>query len=123
MPITIPLLTQGCHLYTLHLLKKTTMDIQEIQPINFLFFRAETTLAELANFFSVAKDLFREAVQHDLHITGPIHWHYVGFNGDATKPFILEISLPVSDVVPNYDGPFHFKRTEPFRCVSIFHSG
>lgn len=97
--------------------------LKEIKPINFLYFRAETRVDQLLNFIPVAKDLYKEAVNLNLHVCGPIHWHYFGFNGDASKSFTLEVALPVSDVVSDYDGNFHFKRTEPFRCVTLTHEG
>lgn len=94
-----------------------------VKPINFIFHRAETTVDQLANFLPVAKDLQREAVEKDLRITGPVHWHYFGFSGDVTKPFVLEVALPVEQIPAEYDGAFHFKRTEPFECVSLVHEG
>ncbi len=99
------------------------MQIKEVKSINFLFFRAETRIHELASFFPVAGQLFSEAVKHKLTITGPIHWHYHGFMGDVSKPFTLEVALPVGEVLTEYDGAFHFKRTEPFKCVSAIHEG
>lgn len=99
------------------------MQVKEIKPINFLFFRTETIVTELAQFLPMASQLFKEAVNKNLAITGPIHWHYHGFMGDVTKPFVLEISLPVAQILEEYDGSFHFKRTEPFRCVTITHEG
>jgi len=99
------------------------MQIKTVNPINFLFFRTETKVDELGELLPVAKELFAEAVRQDLWITGPIHWHYIGFSGDITKPFTLEIALPVSEVPREYDGKFHFKRTEPFKCVSLIHEG
>jgi effector-binding domain-containing protein len=99
------------------------MQIKEIKPISFLYFRTETTLGELGTFVGgVAKDLFREAVKHDLSVTGPVQWHYFGFT-DPQKPFTLEIALPVDEVLPEYDGAFHFKRTEPFKCLTLVHEG
>lgn len=97
--------------------------IREIKPINFLYFRTEAYLHELPNFLPVARDLHQEAVAYHLHVTGPIQWHYFGFKGDTNQPFVLEVALPVANVVPEYDGSFHFKRTEPFRCVTLQHEG
>lgn len=97
--------------------------LKQVKPINFLFFRTETTVGELGNFLPIANDLFKEAFENTLRITGPVHWHYFGFAGDVNKPFTLEISLPVAEVIGEYDGKFHFKRTEPFSCVSIIHEG
>lgn len=99
------------------------MEIREIKPINFLYFRTETKISDLAAFLLVGQELFREAVNLKLPITGPVHWHYFGFEGDVNKPFTLEISLPVGSVKEDYDGKFHFKRTEHFKCVSAVHSG
>lgn len=97
--------------------------VKEIKPINFLYFRAETRVDQLLNFVPVAKELFREAVNYNLHVTGPIHWHYFGFTGDASDTFTLEVSLPVAEVIAGYDGNFHFKRTDSFRCVALTHEG
>lgn len=99
------------------------MKVKEIKPINFLFFRTETTVNALSNLLPVAKDLYREAIKLDLWVSGPVHWHYFGFTGDFEKPFTLEIALPVDRVVQDYDGPFHFKRTEPFKCATVVHEG
>jgi len=99
------------------------MQVKEVKPINFVYFRTEATLSTLQNFLPVSKELFREAVSHDLQITGPVYWHYFGFSMDERKPFILEVALPVSEVLSDYDGKFHFKRTEPFKCVSAIHEG
>lgn len=96
--------------------------LKEVKPINFLFFRTETTVAELAKFLPVGGELFKEAYENNLRVTGPVHWHYFGFT-DVQKPFTLEIALPVSEVLNGYDGKFHFKRTEPFKCVSLMHDG
>lgn len=99
------------------------MEVKAISPINFLYFRAETKVSELYRFLPVGQDLFKEAVTNNLPITGPIHWHYFGFAGDENQTFQLEIALPVGQIPEEYDGKFHFKRTEPFKCVSLLHDG
>jgi effector-binding domain-containing protein len=99
------------------------MQVKTVKPINFLFFRVETTVNALASYAMVGQELIKEAVQYGLAITGPVHWHYAGFEGDEQKPFVLEISLPVAEVLDNYDGKFHFKRTNDFKCVSSVHEG
>lgn len=99
------------------------MQIKQVKPINFLFFSTETKIQDLVNLLPVGQELFKEAVKHNLSITGPIHWHYFDFTGDESKPFTLEIALPVSDFPVEYDGKFHLKRTEPFKCASAVHEG
>lgn len=96
--------------------------VKTIKPISFLFYRTETTVDKLNTLFWVAPELFREAVLNKLTITGPVHWHYIGFT-DLAKSFILEIALPVGEVLADYDGRFHFKRTEEFKCLTATHEG
>lgn len=96
---------------------------KEVKPINFLYHRAEVRINDLINQIPVAKELFKEAVRLDLHPTGPIHWHYIGFTGVESKPFLLEVCLPIASVPNDYDGSFHFKRTESFKSLSIIHEG
>ena len=98
-------------------------EIKIIRPINFVFHRAEITMNQLESQIPVAKSLFREVVRLDIHPTGPIHWHYAGFTGDAVTPFTLEVCLPVATVPPEYDGVFHFKRTAYFRAATLLHEG
>lgn len=97
--------------------------VKEIAPINFLFYRAEVKVSDLIHQVPIAKQLFKESVRLDLHPTGPIHWHYFGFTGDETKLFTLEICLPVASVPSDYDGKFHFKRSEKFKSISFLHEG
>ena len=99
------------------------MEVKAVSPINFLYFRTDTKVSELYKYLSVGQELFKEAVAQNLPITGPIHWHYFGFTGDENQSFQLEIALPVGEILEEYDGKFHFKRTEAFKCLSILHEG
>jgi effector-binding domain-containing protein len=102
--------------------EKKVMRVKEVLPINFLFFRTETNVSALVNFLPVGQKLFKEAVRHNLQVSGPVHWHYHNFIS-LEQDFILEIALPIIKVPENYDGDFHVKRTETFRCVSEIHAG
>lgn len=102
---------------------QTTPELREIKPISFIFFRTETYLEQLPNFVPVTRDLFKEACMYSLQVTGPVHWHYIGCDGNPSTPFTLEIALPVADTLTDYDGSFHFKRTGSFRCASLKHEG
>jgi effector-binding domain-containing protein len=103
-------------------MQTSTPVLKTVKPINFLFYRTETTVDKLNTLFWVAPELFQEAVLNRLTITGPVHWHYIGFT-DLSKPFTLEIALPVGEVLADYDGKFHFKRTEEFKCLTTTHEG
>jgi hypothetical protein len=102
---------------------KARPQLREIKPISFLFFRTEASPAQLENFIPVAKDLFKEAVNFNIQVTGPVQWHFVDFTGDPGESFTLEIAVPVAETLPEYDGSFHFKRTGPFRCATLTHEG
>jgi effector-binding domain-containing protein len=97
--------------------------IKLVKPINFLFHRAEVRLSDLTNQIPIAKELFKDAVRLDLHPSGPIHWHYFGFTGDESKPFTLEVCLPVAILPTHYQGKLHVQRTENFKAVSLIHEG
>lgn len=98
------------------------MQVRELKPINFLFFQTTTTVQELSNYLSVAEELYQEAARLHLRITGPVHWHYEGFT-DHLSPFKLSIAIPIAEVPQSYDGPFHIKRTDVFKCVTTTHNG
>jgi effector-binding domain-containing protein len=100
------------------------MQIKEIKPMNFLYFETETKVSELANFVGrVPKALQLEAAKLGLVVTGPVYWNYVGFAGDVSQPFVLEISIPVDEFPANYRGEFKLKRTSNFKCLSVMHEG
>lgn len=100
------------------------MQIKEIKPINFLFFRTRAKVSELGRYVGiVARELYRDAFLNDLEITGPVYWNYIGFEGDESKDFILEIALPIAEIPGHYEGKFRVKREETFYCVSLLHEG
>jgi hypothetical protein len=75
------------------------MRVKEVKPINFLYFRTETRVSDLLNFVHIGQDLYREAVKKNLTITGPVHWHYFGFDVYFLQTtsfigFLLAIALP-----------------------------
>jgi effector-binding domain-containing protein len=98
-------------------------EVKEVKPVNFMFFRTETTVNELINLIPVSQEIIREAVQYKLSITGAVHWHYFGFTGDLSKPFTVEVAVPVGKILSDYEGTFHFKRTDSFKCVQMTHEG
>ena len=100
------------------------MQVKEIKPINFLYFKTETKINELSGFVSrVGKALHLEAAKQSLEVTGPVYWNYFGFAGDVSQPFTLEISIPIAELPVNYQGEFSYKRTSGFKCLSVMHYG
>jgi effector-binding domain-containing protein len=100
------------------------MQIKELHPINFLFFRTRTKVSELGRYVGiVARELYRDAYVNDLEVTGPIYWNYIGFEGDESKEFTLEIGLPIAEIPVHYHGKYRVKREDTFYCLSLIHEG
>ncbi len=99
------------------------MEIKQISPINFLYFKAETRLSELPEFIrGVPRALHLEAAKHGFEITGPVYWNYFSFD-DCPEFFRLEIGVPIAELPTDYHGSFHVRRSSPFKCLSTFHYG
>lgn len=100
------------------------MQVKEINPINFLFFRTRTKVSGLGRYVGiVARELYRDAALNNLEVSGPVYWNYFGFEGDESKEFTLEIALPIAEIPKGYEGKFRVKREDAFQCVSIVHEG
>ncbi len=98
------------------------MEVLIIQPASFLYFDAESTLRDLSTFHSVGEQLSKEAVACKMRVCGALQWHYHS-SKKATDPFRVDVALPVQSFPDGYDGIFHLKRTEAFKCVAGIHSG
>jgi len=99
------------------------MTVKLVKPINFLFYRTCTTVQELEQYLPIGQKILKEAVANGLPVTGPVHWHYYNFKGDADAPFDLEVAIPLGVLPADYDGEFHIKRTQDFRSISAIHEG
>lgn len=100
------------------------MQVKEVKPINFLYFRTKTRVGELGRFVGIiARELYRDAALNDLEVTGPVYWNYFGFNGHESTTFTLDIAIPIAEIPGNYRGKFQSKREESFPCVSMIHEG
>ena len=99
------------------------MTVKEINPINVLCFTQQVTLTGLQQFVGVkARELYHEAVQHNLDIMGPVYWVYYGMDGNPETVFTLDICLPVAGG-KDYQGPFDLKQLGAFKCLSDWHNG
>lgn len=101
------------------------MDIHQIPPIHFLYYREEITITKLHSILEreIASKLQKDATTNNLLITGPVCWTYLGFTGDENKPFMLEVGVPVNKIPEQYSGEFGFKTAKGFKCISAMHMG
>ncbi|GAB4054895.1 GyrI-like domain-containing protein [Spirosoma litoris] len=102
---------------------ENALSAKEIQPFTALTFTTRTTLQTLSQYApSVAMELYQEASQLNLNITGPIHWIYTDVTGDPTREFQLEIVLPIQQTGDQSDR-FSYQVYPAFRCLSYTHTG
>ncbi len=100
------------------------MQIKNSHPLNLFYFQVKTTVKELDKYVAVvAHELLKEAADHNIQVTGPAYWVYLGFDGNENSEFTLEIAIPVSKPSMSYSGKFSFKRTEAFKAVTTRHEG
>lgn len=99
------------------------MQIKELPAITVLAFSCRTTLAGLGQHVRVkAAELYQNALENKLEITGPIYWVYQGVDGNPKTIFQLDICLPVTKT--NYsDKKFALKLLPAFTCASVVHRG
>jgi effector-binding domain-containing protein len=94
-----------------------------IPSMQALCFSTRTTLNDLSQYTaSVPRQLYAEAVRHELLPSGPLLWIYEGADGKAGTVFKLDIALPVSGP-PAKGSSFKIKTLPVFKCVAGWHHG
>ena len=100
------------------------MQVKVVKPLTFFYLSTRTTIKELSSYVGVvARELYKEAANHNILVTGPVYWQYIGFDGGENTAFTLEIALPVEGRKTDYQGKFAFRRTDEFKCLSTLHEG
>jgi effector-binding domain-containing protein len=98
------------------------MEIKKISPMNVLCYQQRTTINQLFRYVRVvARQLYTQAHEHDLEITGPIYWIYYGMDGHPDTEFTLKVALPVQECKP-VSGGFACEQLEAFICISALHT-
>ena len=69
------------------------MQIRTIQPMQVFCFETETSLRDISQYIRVvARQLYADAIKHELEITGPVYWIYNGADGQPDTKFKLTIA-------------------------------
>lgn len=69
-----------------------------------------------------ARELYRDAAENNLEITGPVYWVYTGMDGNPETIFTLDILIPVTQPEV-YSGKFSLKTIPSFKSLTALHSG
>jgi len=101
------------------------METKKIEPMQVLCFETETTMQDMLQYVRVvAHRIYKDAVKHELEITGPVYWIYKGADGQPTTKFSLTIAVPVSKTKTEITGSeFKLKQLDSFDCISHTHFG
>lgn len=69
-----------------------------------------------------ARELYAEAFENDLIVSGPVYWIYTGMDSKPDTVFTLEVALPVSRKTAIEDN-IQMKELPAFQCISTLHEG
>lgn len=98
------------------------MEIKTLPVFSALCYTEKTNNAGLQKLVRIkARELYTEAINRQIEITGPLYWNYYGMDGNPETLFTLEIAIPV--VVPTmYNGVFVIKEIPggAFACLTHY---
>jgi effector-binding domain-containing protein len=98
------------------------MQAKKINPMNVLCYQTRTTINQMSQYIRVvAKQLYTQANESGLEVTGPVYWIYYGMDGKPETEFTLQITLPVHACKP-VPGEFACQQLDAFTCVSALHA-
>jgi effector-binding domain-containing protein len=97
------------------------MQVKKTSPMNVLSVEKRTTITQLSQYVRVvARNLYAQAHESGLEVTGPVYWMYYGMDGNPQTEFTLKIALPVHQCKP-VPAEFACERLDAFTCVSALH--
>lgn len=101
------------------------METKSIQPMHVLCFETETTMQDMLQYVRVvAHRIYKDAIKHELELTGPVYWIYEGADGQPDTKFSLTIAVPVSKTkFELVESEFKIKQLDTFNCISKIHFG
>lgn len=99
------------------------MEIKECKTIKILSFTTQTTFVEMQNLVvGKAREIYKEAVNQDLDICGPVYWVYTGADGNPQTRFQLEIAVPVNKK-KDFQSDLECNNLPAFKFVKYTHYG
>lgn len=99
------------------------MEIKSQNAFTALSFSVQTSIAGIFQYVRVkAAELYKDAVESNLEITGPVYWIYTGMDGHPETVFTLDIVLPVTNPA-SYHGKFAIKSIPALKALATMHPG
>lgn len=98
------------------------MELKTHPPVTVLFSSHRVNLHQLAALAgTVVKELYSEALQNDVLVSGPVYWIYHGMDGKPDTIFTLEIAIPIQGYFKS--NKFSIKSLPAFRAIAHTHRG
>jgi effector-binding domain-containing protein len=100
------------------------MEIKNVDPKTVFYHREKATLKTISDIANrEIPKLMEEAQKLRLQEVAPMEFHYFGCDDDPEAEFDVEIAMVVEKPVEAYDGKYHFKSTDAFKCATTLHKG
>lgn len=100
------------------------MEIKNLPSFCAVCLTVETNFAGMLKYVRyTAQDLYKDAAQNNLEVTGPLYWNYYGMDGNPETIFTLEIALPVTKPDVAYKGNFAIKTIKGGKFACMVHNG
>jgi effector-binding domain-containing protein len=82
----------------------------------------KTNMKDLEKHLNIPEELYREAVESGMRVTGCNYWIYSDYSEDMSSDFTLEMVLPVM-TKGKKNKKFQLKKLPPYKCVTHLHHG
>lgn len=82
----------------------------------------KTNMKNLEKQLHIPEELYREAIECGMRVTGCNYWIYSDYSEDAQSDFTLEMALPVM-TKGKKSKKFVLKKLAPYKCVTHLHQG
>jgi len=101
----------------------STMRVQELKGMTYLFVSSKTNIAQLGDHIRQSTEKIQPALKAGaVKPIGPILIIFHGMNQNAGGEFPLEVGFPVADDITAPNG-FEIKKLDKFRCATVLYSG
>lgn len=99
------------------------MEIKSQNAFVALTFSVQTNFTGIFQYVRVkAAELYRDAIENNLEIAGPVYWIYTGMDGHPDTLFNLDIVIPVTSPEA-YRGKFEVKTVPSLKFLAAAHAG
>jgi effector-binding domain-containing protein len=102
----------------------TPMRIKEIPEKQLFCAKKEVKMAEVPAFTAeTLPAIVRKATELRLGQNGPLMLTILGYQGDPSQSFTIEVNFPYWTKNDDYEGPYVYRTAPKFKCASLIYQG